>query len=135
MENQTQGQNISFEDAVNEQLQQRSFPQQENAPVADATEETETTEETAEVEEDNSDAAPEYDYTGKIKLSAADTDAIDIEEAKQLVQDADINTGYKSQILAQIEEGKLSYQFAESIRRMRAAAAAGGIYRGGQDGL
>lgn len=113
-------------------------PDQEKEPApepnGDATTETESEAEPAQ-KEPAQEAAPEYDYSGKIKLSAADFDAIDKDEAISLVANADIASGYKAQILEQIKGGSLSYQFAEAIRRMQSAKASGGIYRGGQDGL
>lgn len=74
-------------------------------------------------------------YKGKVRLSNVDYDTIDKKEAKKLVEESQINQHYKNIMLIQIDNGALTHQYAESLKRIRSAANSGTIYRPGTDGL
>lgn len=83
--------------------------------------------------------SPPFDYSGKIRLSANEMDAVSKDKAIELINNSDINLGYRKQMLEEIDgmnaDSVLTYKFAESIRRMFSADAQHGAYRAGSDGL
>lgn len=98
-----------------------------DAEIAKLQQETEAEPEETEPEEIKH---PEFDYTGKIRLSATDFDAVDIKLANKAIKNSDVTQHDKEVLLGQIKDGKLEYAYAEMLRMILSADRQGQRYSG-----
>lgn len=73
---------------------------------------------------------PPFDYTGKVRLSQQEFDAIDSKKAIKAVKASDVSQHDKEVLLQQIKDDKLEYAYAEMLRMIMSADRQGQRYSG-----
>lgn len=77
---------------------------------------------------------PDFDYTGKVRLSQTPYDAIEKEVAIDLVKKSHVYDHYKNNLLNQIEDDKLTPEYANMLKMIISADSKGQVYSGTLEG-
>jgi hypothetical protein len=103
--------------------------------IIDGTEtsDTDANEEVPE-QKDEEVSHPVFDYTGKVRLSGQEFDAVDADLATGLVKKSGVNEHYKNNLLRQIEDDKITPEYAAMLRMIISADSKGQVYSGTLEG-
>ncbi|HEY4196874.1 MAG TPA: hypothetical protein VGM63_15130, partial [Mucilaginibacter sp.] len=97
------------------------------------TSDTDANEEVPE-QKDEEVSHPVFDYTGKVRLSGQEFDAVDADLATGLVKKSGVNEHYKNNLLRQIEDDKITPEYAAMLRMIISADSKGQVYSGTLEG-